>query len=54
MPRIKLQVPPRQIGAFQVDVKARETANHNLSQLVMGDADKPYVTTNDSLPVIFM
>jgi len=54
MPRIKFQVPPQQIGAFQVDVKAREIVNHKLSQLVMSDVDKPYVTTNDSSPVIFM
>jgi len=28
MPRVKFQVPPQQIAAFQVDVKARETAAH--------------------------
>jgi len=53
MPRIKFQIPPQQIAAFQVDVKAWETADHKFSQLLMGNADKPYVTTNASSPVIF-
>ena len=53
MPRIRFQIPPQHIAAFQVDVKAWETAGHRFTQLVMGDTDKPYVTTNDPSPVIF-
>jgi hypothetical protein len=51
--RVRFQISPQQIAAFQVDVKAWETANRKFSQLLMGDADQPYVTTNASSPVIF-
>jgi hypothetical protein len=53
MQRIKFQIPLQEIAAFQIDLKAWETAGHRFTQLVMGDADKPYGTTNASSPVIF-